>query len=132
MNRVAMANAKTAPTSQIRKKITIRNSTRERGPMKRSARLPTLCPPCRTLSTSAPKSCVAPIRIEPKTIQSMAGTQPQTIAIAGPRIGAAPAIEAKWCPQRTSRRVGTKSMPSSCSTAGTGSSSLSLKTLRAR
>ena len=41
------------------------------------------------------KSCTAPIRIEPKTTQSRAGTQPHMMAMAGPTIGPVPAIEVK-------------------------------------
>ena len=131
-NSPAMAKAKTAPTSQIRKKMISRNRTRERGPMKRSVSLPTLSPSWRIESTRAPKSWLAPMKIAPTTIHNSAGTQPQTIAMAGPRMGAAPAIEAKWCPHNTSRRVGTKSTPSSRSMEGRGSSSRSWKTRRAR
>ncbi len=93
--RPAMAKAKTALTSQIRKKITRRNSVRERGPMKRSLRLPTVCPPWRIESTRAPKSWVAPMKITPTTTHTSAGSHPQTMAMAGPRMGAAPATEAK-------------------------------------
>ena len=38
--------------------------------------------------------------------QISAGTHPQMTAIAGPTIGAAPAIDAKWWPQSTWRGVG--------------------------
>jgi len=52
-------------------------------------------------STRAVKSCTAPKRTPPTTSQMIAGTHPQyRHAITGPMIGAAPAIEAKWCPKR--------------------------------
>ena len=41
------------------------------------------------------------------TTQSTAGTQPQITAMAGPRIGPSPAIDAKWWPKSTGTRVGT-------------------------
>ena len=44
-------------------------------------------------TTSAPKSWTAPITMEPMSIHSIAGTQPQIIPIAGPTIGPVPAIE---------------------------------------
>ena len=50
------------------------------------------------LITNAPKSWTAPIKIVPKTIQRNAGNHPQYAAIQGPMIGAAPAMEVKWCP----------------------------------
>ena len=47
------------------------------------------------------------MKIAPKTTHSSAGSQPQKTAIAGPTMGAAPATEVKWWPQRTWRLVGT-------------------------
>ena len=44
----------------------------------------------------APKSCTAPIKIDPKTTQRSAGTQPHMMAMAGPTIGPVPAMEVKW------------------------------------
>ena len=43
----------------------------------------------------APKSCTAPITILPTKIHSIAGSQPQMMAIAGPTIGPVPAIDVK-------------------------------------
>ena len=58
----------------------------------------------------------------PNTTQSRAGTQPQITAMAGPTIGAAPAIEQKWWPNRTCFVQATKSTPSALVCAGVGSS----------
>ncbi len=52
-------------------------------------------PRWRALITRAEKSWAAPMKIVPRQTQMSAGTQPQMTAIAGPTIGAAPAIEAK-------------------------------------
>ncbi len=64
--------------------------------MNLSARSPMERPFSRAEITKALKSCTAPMKIVPNTTHIMAGTQPQKIAIAGPIIGAAPAMEAKW------------------------------------
>ena len=47
------------------------------------------------LTTSAPKSCTAPIKMVPITIQTRAGSQPQYAAMQGPIMGAAPAMDVK-------------------------------------
>ena len=68
---------------------------------------PTVWPLLRIETTSAPKSWTAPMKIDPKTTQSNAGTQPHITAIAGPTIGPVPAIEVKWWPKTTDFEVGT-------------------------
>ncbi len=65
-----------------------------RGPMRFSATLPMLMPRCRIETTKALKSCTAPMKRVPRTTQSMPGSQPQITAMAGPSIGARPAMEA--------------------------------------
>ena len=65
-----------------------------RGPIRPSAIAPIDRPLARTEMTRAPKSCTQPIRIAPKTTQIIAGSQPQTTAIAGPSIGDRPVIDA--------------------------------------
>ena len=65
-----------------------------RRPMRSSATLPMLMPRCRIETTSALKSCTAPMKRVPRTTHSMPGSQPQITAIAGPSMGASPAIEA--------------------------------------
>ena len=48
-----------------------------------------------------------------QNIQSTTGSHPKANdAIIGPTIGAAPAIEEKWCPNKTALCAGTRSMPS--------------------
>ena len=49
----------------------------------------------------------------PSVTQRKAGPHPQITATAGPTMGAAPATDVKWWPQRTSLLVGMKSIPSS-------------------
>ena len=62
---------------------------------------------------SVAKSCTPPMRIEPATIQTRAGSQPKAVAaMIGPTIGPAPAIDEKWWPRRTARLAGTRSTPS--------------------
>ena len=117
-----MMNAKTASTIQIRIEMITRNAVRTRGLTTAPAIWPIELPRCRRLITSAEKSWTAPMKMVPTTTQTSAGSQPQITAMAGPTIGAAPAIEVKWWPQRTCFGVGTKSMPSSSSREGTRSS----------
>ena len=47
------------------------------------------------------------MKIEPKTTQSSAGSQPHITAIAGPTIGPVPAMDVKWWPKTTDLLVGT-------------------------
>jgi hypothetical protein len=58
-------------------------------------------PWCRTLATSALKSCTAPMKIPPSTIQSRHGSQPNwRHAAIGPTMGPAAAIALKCWPKR--------------------------------
>ena len=59
------------------------------------------------LIVNAPKSWTAPISTVPNTTHKTAGNQPQKTAIQGPIIGAAPAIEVKWWPNKICFLVGT-------------------------
>jgi hypothetical protein len=68
---------------------------------------PTVWPRFRIETTSAPKSCTAPIRIDPKKTHKSAGSHPHMTAIAGPTIGPVPAIDVKWWPNTTAFEVGT-------------------------
>ena len=52
-------------------------------------------PRFRKLTTSAPKSCTAPMKIDPNNTQHNAGIQPHMMAIAGPTIGPVPAMLVK-------------------------------------
>ena len=97
----AMTNPKIARTTVNAMKRIKRKSKRTRLFSKRPAMSPTVCPLLRKLTTKAPKSCTAPIRMEPNTTHKRAGTQPHMMAIAGPTIGPVPAIEVKWCPKMT-------------------------------
>ena len=54
-----------------------------------------------------PKSCTAPMKMEPMRTHRRAGSQPQMMAMAGPTMGPVPAMEVKWWTKRTERRVGT-------------------------
>ena len=51
-------------------------------------------PRLRIDTTSAPKSWTAPMNSVPNTTHSIPGSQPQITAMAGPSMGASPAIEA--------------------------------------
>ena len=108
----AIAIANTARTSQISTSTKHMNKMRARLLIVLAVISAIEWPFSRTLATSAPKSCAAPMKIVPKTTQASAGPQPQYAATQGPMIGAAPAIEVKWWPKSTARCVGTKSTPS--------------------
>ena len=107
LNTAAITKPKMASTTVSAMNKVKRNNNRTRLFSKRPAMSPTVWPLLRRLTTKAPKSCTAPMRMEPNTTQSSAGTQPHMIAIAGPTIGPVPAIEVKWCPKTTDLRVGT-------------------------
>ena len=71
-----------------------RKRVRTLGEISVSLILPMLCPLWCTETTSEPRSCTAPMNTDPSTTHRTAGTQPQITAMAGPSIGAAPAMEA--------------------------------------
>jgi hypothetical protein len=71
----------------------IRKSVRTRGLITSPAISPIEAPRWRRLITSAEKSWTAPMKTVPSATQSRAGSQPQMTAMAGPTIGAAPAME---------------------------------------
>ena len=73
----------------------IKKRVRTRGLITVPATSPIERPRCRALMTSAEKSCAAPMKTVPTQTQTSAGNQPQMTAMAGPTMGAAPAIDAK-------------------------------------
>ena len=73
----AIAIAKTATTSHVRTITKIRNIIRIRGVITLPAMSAMVRPPSRTLSTKAPKSCTAPMKMVPSTTQISAGRIPQ-------------------------------------------------------
>ena len=84
-----------ASTTVSAKNSTSKNKTRVRGEINRPATSPTLCPSFRRLTTSAPKSWTAPMKMQPKTTHNTAGNQPQKTAMAGPTMGPVPAMLVK-------------------------------------
>ncbi len=58
-------------------------------------------PLCRVEATSTVKSCTAPASTAPATSHTSPGANPNCAASVGPTSGPAPAIAAKWCPNRT-------------------------------
>ncbi len=70
-----------------------RKSVRARGPMISAVMSPIERPRWRRLITRAEKSWTAPMKTVPRATHRSAGSQPQMTAMAGPTIGAAPAIE---------------------------------------
>lgn len=72
-----------------------RNNIRARGPMMSLVTSPMVCALCRIEANSAAISCTPPISTQPTNTQMIAGSQPQYTAMAGPRIGPSPAMEAK-------------------------------------
>ena len=111
-NTAAITSPKIASTIVNATTRTIKNNRRTLGPSTSPATSPTVRPSFRIDTTSDPKSWTAPIVIDPTTIHTSAGNQPQITANAGPTIGPVPAIEVKWWPKTTPRRVATKSLPS--------------------
>lgn len=88
---------------------------------------------CRTEATRDPMSWTPPTKIEPRTIQTSAGTHPNTTpARIGPVMGPAAAMVEKCCPTRNRASTGTSSTPSFLVTAGVSLVSSSRKTFRAR
>src|SRR5699024_1220038 len=81
-------------------------------PIKFSAIVPMDCPLLRTDKANVPKSCTPAASTVPRMTHKNAGPQHQYTAMAGPKIGAAPATEEKWCHHNTNLFVGTKSTPS--------------------
>ena len=94
-NKWAIIKANTAITIKTRRKIMIRKSNLDRGLITDFATLPIDSALCLAEITRAPKSCTAPMKIVPRTIHNNAGNHPQITAIAGPKMGAAPAMEEK-------------------------------------
>ena len=77
------------------------NNVLPRGPTRFSVTFPSDIPRARMDTTSAPKSCTAPTKMAPRTIHTIAGSQPQMTAMAGPSIGDSPVIDAYWWPNST-------------------------------
>ena len=73
----------------------VRNNARALLPITFPVKSPIEWPLFFAESTRHPKSCTAPKKIVPKTTHSRAGSHPHITAIAGPTIGAAPAIDVK-------------------------------------
>ena len=95
LNTAAITKPKIAKTTVSAMNKVNRKSNRTRLLSTRPAMSPTVWPLLRRLTTSAPKSCTAPMKMEPSTTHNSAGTQPHMMAIAGPTIGPVPAIEVK-------------------------------------
>jgi hypothetical protein len=131
-NSRAMITAKTALTMRRSRKITTRKSVRERPEITSSVSEPMERALWRAEIQRVAKSWTPAKKMVPKITHSSAGSHPQKTAIAGPTMGAAPAIEVKWCPQSTCLLVGTKSVPSSSSWAGVTKSGSSRKIFSAR
>jgi len=91
----AMTNPKIANTIHRPNNRIARNRNRTRGFNTRPAMSPTVWPRLRRLTTSEPKSCTAPMKMDPNNTQHNAGTQPHIIAMAGPTMGPVPAMLVK-------------------------------------
>ena len=78
----------------MRKTISAWNRNLARRPITSSAIRPMDLPLARMLMHNAEKSWTAPTNSVPRTTQIIAGTQPQITAMAGPSMGASPAIDA--------------------------------------
>ena len=85
--------ANSAITTVRKKNISAINSIRALGEMISPMYWPIDFPWWRAEMIRVPKSCTAPIKMEPNTTHSIAGSQPQITAIAGPMMGDEPAIE---------------------------------------
>ena len=96
LNTAAITSPKIARTMVSARNRIARKRMRVRGESTRPEISPTVCPLLRIEMTSAPKSCTAPMKIDPNNTHSSAGSQPQITASAGPTMGPVPAIEVKW------------------------------------
>ena len=104
---LAMTRPKMART-MVSERIRIsRKRSLALGLITRPAMSPTVRPRLRRLTTRAPRSWTAPMKMDPRTTHSRAGSQPQRMAMAGPTMGPVPAMEVKWCPKTTPLPVGT-------------------------
>jgi len=92
---IAITIANTPIASAIKKKIISKNNSWARGPIIFSAISPIERPRFRIETTRADKSWIPPKKMVPKNTQRKAGNQPQITAMAGPRIGPRPVIDAK-------------------------------------
>ena len=95
LNTAAITRPKIASTIHRPNSRISRNRIRTRGFSTRPAMSPMVCPRFRRLMTKAPKSCTAPMKIDPNSTHIKAGTQPHMMAIAGPTIGPVPAMLVK-------------------------------------
>ena len=75
-------------------------------------------------------SWTAPAKMTPTMIQMVPGRKPIWAASTGPTSGPAPAIAAKWWPNRTRRSVGWKSTALSSRSAGVARLASTSSTLR--
>ena len=91
----AMTRPKMARTIDSTSASRSRKSIRARLLISLPAICPSVRPSFRMDTTSAPKSCTAPMKIDPSTTHSSAGSQPQNTAIAGPTMGPVPAMLVK-------------------------------------
>jgi hypothetical protein len=107
VKRMPMIMAKIDMTMTRQKNITRRKRILEVGLTMSFVTSPIDLPWLRTEITRAPRSCTAPIKIDPTKTQINAGTHPHITPIAGPTIGPVPAIDVKWCPNRIPFFVGT-------------------------
>src|SRR5690625_7875785 len=89
--------------------MTTRNRIRPDPPMYRPESVPIERPLCLAEAQRAPKSCIPAKKTVPSVTHKNAGNHPQITATAGPTIGAAPATDVKWWPQRTHLLAGTES-----------------------
>ncbi len=76
------------------------------GPISSRAIWPRLLPSRRMEKNNVTMSCTAPAKITPAMIQIVPGRYPICTASTGPTSGPAPAMAAKWWPNRTRRSVG--------------------------
>ena len=84
-----------------------RNTWRPQKPMSDSITVPIERPWWRIERNMAAKSWTVPMRMQPRSTQSTTATHPYCAASTGPTIGPAPAMLAKWWPNRIAGCVGT-------------------------
>lgn len=113
-----MTSARTASRMIMMMKTATRAAIPPTGPISSRAIWPSERPLRRVEKNSVTMSWTAPMKMTPTTSQIVPGRYPICAASTGPTRGPAPAMAAKWWPNRTRRSVGWKSTPLSSRSAG--------------
>ena len=98
---LATMEAKAATTKMSVRYAKMQNSFLAVSSMFWAITVASVCPLWRMEANSAPKSCIAPKKMPPRSTHRSTGTQPKMAAWMGPLMGPAPAMDEKWWPSTT-------------------------------